>query len=103
MQKTRFSCRLADFKYQKDKVIGVYAQDTRKILAENYHERENQISEFEKYDLDMGFKFASIPKVVWLEIQKLGIQEDTAAIINFLRTKQVMNNENYFTTKKRLI
>ena len=103
MRKTRFSCRLADYKYQKDKVIGTYAQDETGILAANHHERENQLSEFERYDLDMGFKFASIPRVVWLEIQKLGIETDTNAIINFLRTKQVMDNKNYFTTKKRLI
>lgn len=103
MKQNRFSCRLADYKYQKDKAIGVYAQDERRILADNHNERENQIGEFERYDLDMGFKFASIPKIVWLEIQRQGIQDDTTAIIRFLQAKQGLDGKNYFTTKKRLI
>ena len=98
----RHSCRLADYGYVKDKAVGVYAQDTALVQADAKAHRDATPGKFDKYDLDMGFKFASIPKVLWLQMQQRGIENDTPAIIKFLQAHKALTGENYFTTTKRL-
>lgn len=99
---SRHSCRLADYGYVKDKAVALYVQDTAPIQADAKAHRDATPGKFDKYDLDMGFKFASIPKIVYLQMQQLGIENDTPAIIKFLQAHQALTGENYFTTTKRL-
>lgn len=101
-QPGRHSCHLADFGYVKDRAVGVYAQDTAHIQDDAKAHRDATPGKFDKYDLDMGFKFASIPKILWLKMQQLGICDHTPAIIKFLQAHQEATGENYFTTTKRL-
>lgn len=95
-------CHLADYGYKKDRAVGTYVQDTAPVQAEAAALRGETPGRFTKYDLDMGFQFASIPKILWLQIQKLGIEQDTRAIIQFLQRHKSLTGENYFTTTKSL-
>lgn len=102
--KSRLSkCMLANYRYEADKAIGTYVQDETPILAANQRDRENTPGKFDKYDLDMGFKFASVSKLEWLKIQQLGISEDPAAIIRYLQVVRANEGRDYFTTTKSLL
>lgn len=96
-------CVLADYRYKKDKAIATYIQDEAPVLRAAHEAREATPGAFDKKDLDMGYKLASIPKVRWLEIQKLGIENDVVAIANYLRILKATTGKDYFATKKRLI
>jgi hypothetical protein len=93
---------LADYRYgrgsEEGRVTATYVQDTRSILERNKEERESQEARSRIRDLDMGFKFASIPKIEWLKIQKMGIDQDPVAIMKYVEI-----NQHLKTTKKRLI
>lgn len=97
------SCRLADYKYVKDRAVAVYQQNTAPVQAQAAALRDATPGRYSKYDLDMGFQFASIPKILWLEIQRRGITENTPAIVRFLQQHESLTGENYFTTTKRLL
>jgi hypothetical protein len=95
---------LANYRYEGDTAVGTYVQDEAPILQANYEQRKAEDIRRPITDLDMGFKFASIPKVRWLEIQRMGIDQDPTAIINYLNICKANNpDENYFTTNRRLI
>ena len=81
-----------------DKFTITHVQNEAPILQANHEERENGLGAFDKYDLDLGFKFASIPMTTYLELQRRGLHEDPKAIMRFLE-----QNPEYKTTKKRLI
>ena len=98
----RGKCQLADYRYKKDRAVGTYIQDTAPVLASAAQLRDETPGRFTKYDLDTGFQFASIPKILWLQIQSLGIQDDIKAIIQFLQRHKAATGENYFTTTKSL-
>ena len=89
--------------HEGDKTIARYVQDESTILHNNHIERENEPGPFEKRDLDMGFKFASIPRIEWLKMQQMGITDDPVAIIRYLNVRKHNDEVDYFTTKKRLI
>lgn len=93
---------LANYRYQGDKAIATYAQDETPILAANQLDRENSLGKFDKYDLDMGFKFASVSRLEWIKIQQLGIQNDPPAIIRYLQHVKNTTGKDFFTTTKRL-
>lgn len=93
-------CHLADYGYRKDRAVGRYVQNTAPILADAAMLRGETPGKFTAYDLDMGFQFASIPKILWLRIQQLGIQDDMRAIIRFLQLHKAATGEDYFTTTK---
>lgn len=94
---------LADYRYEGDKAVGTYVQDETPILQAAYEARQAEDIRQRIPDLDMGIKFASIPMVRWLEIQKLGIDNDPRAIIDYLNICRANNtDENYFTTNRRL-
>lgn len=95
-------CNLVNYRYSGDKAIGTYIQDEAPVLKQCAIDRDNTPGKFERYDLDMGFKFASIPKVIWLHIQRLGIENDMKAIIQFLQTMKATTGKDYFTTTKCL-
>lgn len=94
---------LANYRYEKDKAIATYVQDERPVLQAAHEAREATPGEFDKKDLDMGYKMATIPMVVWLDIQRLGIDNDITAIHRYLTIKKHNENKDYFATKKRLI
>ena len=94
---------IAEYKHEGNKTVAVYAQDESAVLHNNHVDRENEPGKFEKRDLDMGFKFASIPRIQWLRIQQLGIADDPIAIIKYLQVVKANEGKDYFTTKKRLI
>lgn len=96
-------CHLADYGYQRDRAVGRYVQDTAPVQAEAAMLREETPGRFTRYDLDMGFQFASIPKILWLQIQRLGIDTDMRAIIQFLQRHKNLTGEDYFTTTKSLV
>ena len=103
-RKSRLSrCMLANYRYEKDKAVGTYVQDLDPVLAQAHEDRENNSGAFDKRDLDMGYKMASVPMVWWLEIQKLGIDNDIVAIHKFLQIKKEKEGKDVFCTKKRLI
>lgn len=102
-QRVSSSCRLADYRYVKDRAVAVYQQATAPIQASAAELRAETPGRYSRYDLDMGFQFASIPKILWLEIQRRGITEDTQAIIKFLQAHKGLTGEDYFTTTKRLV
>ena len=89
---------LAAVETKGNQFTATHIQNEAPILQANYEERENGLGTFDKYDLDMGFKFASIPAATYLELQRRGISEDPQAIMRFLE-----QNPEYKTTKKRLI
>jgi hypothetical protein len=91
-------CTLVDYKYDKDRAIGTYVQDQSPILKDNYEARKNSDIHERTADLDMGFKFASIPKSIYIQMQQMGIADDPQAIMKFLE-----QNPQYKTTNKRLI
>ena len=91
-------CVLADFKHEKDKSIATYVQDETPILQANFDARKAEDKHHRTPDLDMGFKFASIPKVEYLKLQKMGIADDPQALMKYLEL-----NPQYKTTSKRLI
>lgn len=97
------SCRLADYRYVKDRAVATYTQNVRPVLKQAAQLREETPGRYTKYDLDMGFQFASIPKVLWLKIQQLGIENDMVALIKFLQLHKAATGEDYFTTTKSLI
>jgi hypothetical protein len=101
-QQSRHSCRLVDFGYVKDKAVGVYAQDTTAILADAQLHRDNQLGQFDKKDLDMRCKLASIPKILWLKMQQLIDTDNQADVVRFLQRHLELTGENYFTTTMRL-
>ena len=95
---------LAGFRHEGDIAVGTYVQDEAPILRSNYEARQAEDIRRRIPDLDMGIQFASIPMVRWLEIQKLGIDNDPNAIINYLNICKANNpDENYFTTNRRLL
>lgn len=94
--------RLADYRYVGDEVRATYAQDESGVLQANHEARQAEDIRQRTPDLDMGFKFASVSKVRWLEIQRLGIDQDPAAIINYLNIVKFQEDKNYFTTNKRI-
>lgn len=96
-------CILANYRYEKDKAIATYVQDENPILQECHESRENQPGQFDRRDLDMGYKLASIPRIVWLDIQRLGIENDVVAIANYLKILKSNTGKDYFSTKKRLV
>ena len=96
------ACQLAEFGYVKDRVVGVYAQDTTPVLAQAAALREATPGKFDRYDLDMGFQFASIPKIFWLKMQQCGVGSDMKDIITFLQRHKAATGEDYFTTTKQL-
>ena len=96
-------CRLVNYRYHKDKAIGTYVQNEGPALKSAHELRENTPGAFDKKDLDMGYHFARIPKIVWLDIQKLGIDNDIVAINRYLRILEARTGKNYIATKKRLI
>lgn len=83
--------------------MAVYQQATGPVQAQAAALRDETPGRFTKYDLDMGFQFASIPKILWLQIQQLGITEDMPAIVRFLQRHKELTGENYFTTTKQVI
>ena len=93
---------LADYRYAGDEAVGTYIQNEAPILQANHEARQAEDVRSRLTDLDMGFKFASISKVRWLEIQKLGIDQDPAAIINYLNIVKAQEDVNYFTTNRRV-
>ncbi len=97
------SCRLSDYQYEKDRAIGTYAQDVAPVLASAAALREETPGRYTHYDLDMGFQFASIPKLLWLKMQQLGVGDDMPSIIKFLQLHKAATGEDFFTTTKRLV
>ena len=97
------SCRLADYRYVKDRAVAVYQQSTAPALAHAAELRAETPGAFTSYDLDMGFKFASIPRILYIQMQQLGITDDTPAMIKFLQAHQALTGDNYFCTTKRLL
>jgi hypothetical protein len=97
------SCRLADYRYEKDRAVGVYTQDVSPVLASAAALREQTPGAFTSYDLDMGFQFASIPKLLWLKMQQLGITDNAPAMVRFLQAHKETTGQDFFTTTKRLI
>ena len=91
-------CILTDFKYDKDKAVGSYVQDERPILEDNFEARKNSDIHERTADLDMGFRFASIPRSEYIKLQKMGIADDPQALMKYLE-----QNPQYKTTNKRLI
>ena len=97
------SCRLADYRYVKDRAVATYVQATAPIQASAAALRDETPGKYTKYDLDMGFQFASIPKILWLQMLQLGITENMPAIVKFLQRHKELTGEDYFTTTKRLL
>lgn len=97
------SCRLVDYRYEKDRAIGTYAQDVRPILADAAALREETPGRYTNYDKDMGFQFASIPKLLWLKMQKLGVTDNIADIVRFLQLHKAATGEDFFTTTKSVV
>lgn len=97
------SCRLVDYKYEKDRAIGTYAQNVAPVLASAAALREETPGRYTGYDLDMGFQFASVPKLLWLKMQQLGITDNMPAMIKFLQLHKATTGEDFFTTTKRLV
>lgn len=83
--------------------MAVYQQNTAPVQKLAAELRDETPGAFTKYDLDMGFQFASIPKVIWLDIQRLGLTDDMPAIIWYLQLHKMKTGEDYFTTTKRLL
>lgn len=96
--KMRAKCFLANYRYEKDKAIATYAQDESPILRSNYEQRQAEDIHHRTSDLDMGFRFASIPKVEYLKLQAMGIADDPQALMKYLE-----QHPQYKTTNKRLI
>jgi len=94
--------RLANYRYVGDEAVATYAQDESGVLQANHEARQAEDIRQRTVDLDMGFRFASVSKLRWLEIQKLGIDQDPEAIINYLKIVKAQEDKNYFTTNKRL-
>ncbi len=96
--KKQAKCFLANYKYEKDKAIATYAQDETPILQANFEARQAEDKHHRTADLDMGFRFASIPKVEYLRLQAMGITDDPQALMKYLEL-----NPQYKTTSKCLI
>lgn len=88
---------LKNYRYEGDKAVATYVQDETAILQSNYEERQAQDIHHRTADLDMGFKFASIPKIEYLKLQQMGIAEDPQALMKYLE-----QHPQYKTTCKRL-
>lgn len=88
---------LAGYRYEGDKAIATHMQDEGPILRANYEERQSQDVHHRIADLDMGLKFASIPKIAYLKLQEMGIAEDPQALMKYLE-----QHPQYKTTVKRL-
>ncbi len=97
------SCRLADYRYEKDRAIATYKQNVAPVLASAAELREETPGRYTKYDLDMGFQFASVPKVLWLRMQQAGVTDSLPAMVKFLQNHKALTGEDYFTTTKRVV
>jgi hypothetical protein len=97
------SCRLADYRYVQDRAVAVYQQATAPIRAHAAALRDETPGKYTKYDLDMGFQFASIPKILYLQMQQLGIENDMPAMVKFLQMHKAATGEDYFTTIKSVL
>lgn len=97
------SCRLADYRYEKDRAIATYAQNVAPVLASAAALRDETPGAFTSYDLDMGFQFASVPKVLWIQMQQAGVTDSLPAMVKYLQNHKALTGEDYFTTTKRVV
>ena len=97
------SCRLVDYRYEKDRAIGVYAQNVAPVLASAAQLREETPGRYSGYDLDMGFQFASVPKLLYLKMQKEGMADSLPDMVKFLQRHKELTGEDFFTTTKRVV
>ena len=102
-QRVSHSCRLADYRYIKDRAVGTYVQNVAPVLASAAALREETPGRYTGYDLDMGFQFASVPKILWLRMQQAGVTDNLPDMVRFLQDYAALTGENYFTTTKRVI
>lgn len=102
-QRVAHSCRLADYRYVKDRAVGTYVQNVAPVLASAAELREETPGRYTRYDLDMGFQFASVPKVLWIQMQRLGITDSLPEMVKFLQNHKALTGEDYFTTTKRVV
>lgn len=103
-QRVKFnSCRLADYRYVKDKAVGTYTQNVAPVLASAAALRDETPGRYSSYDLDMGFQFASIPRILYIQMQKLGITDSMPDMVKYLQLHKALTGEDYFTTTKSLL
>jgi hypothetical protein len=83
--------------------VGTYTQNVAPVLASAAALREETPGRYTRYDLDMGFQFASVPKILWLQMQQAGVTDSLPDMVRFLQNHMALTGENYFTTTKRVV
>ena len=80
-----------------DKQIATHTQDITAILEFNKEQRKESDHNWRKADEDIK-PVARIPKVVWMRLKQLGVDEQAQELMKFLE-----RNPHFKRTEKRLI